>query len=81
MIQMSPILRLKAMTDNSKVSMSLEITQQQMISNLFARLRQPILHKFIHKQYKKKKIVFWPNLASAHYAKDTLARLEQPKFE
>jgi hypothetical protein len=28
---------------------------------------------------KGKKIVFWPDLASAHYAKDTLARLEELK--
>jgi hypothetical protein len=40
----------------------------------------PILHKFIQKHHKNKKIVFWPDLASAHYAKDTLVRLEELKI-
>jgi hypothetical protein len=31
----------------------------------------PVLHKFIQKHHKKEKIVFWPDSASAHYAKDT----------
>jgi hypothetical protein len=31
--------------------------------------------------YEKKKIVFWLDLASIHYAKDTLARLEELKIE
>jgi hypothetical protein len=30
---------------------------------------------------KTKKIVFWPDLASAHYAKDTLVRLEIIRIE
>jgi hypothetical protein len=30
---------------------------------------------------KRKKNVFWPNLASARYANDTLARLEDLKIE
>jgi hypothetical protein len=30
---------------------------------------------------KIKKIVLWPDLASAHYAKDTLVRLEELKIE
>jgi hypothetical protein len=34
----------------------------------------PVLHKFIQKHHKNEKIVFWPDLASAHYANDTLIR-------
>jgi hypothetical protein len=30
---------------------------------------------------KRKKIVFWPDLVSAHYAKHTLARIEELKIE
>jgi hypothetical protein len=41
----------------------------------------PVLHKFIQKHYKKYKIVFWPDLAPAHYAKDILARLEELNIE
>lgn len=41
----------------------------------------PILHKFIQQHHKNEKIVFWPDLASAHYAKDTLVRLEELKIE
>jgi hypothetical protein len=41
----------------------------------------PVLHRFIQKHYKNEKIVFWPDLASAHYAKDTLVRLEELKIE
>jgi transposase len=41
----------------------------------------PVLHKFIQKHNKNEKIVFWPDLASAHYAKDTLVRLEELKVE
>jgi transposase len=41
----------------------------------------PVLHKFIQKHHKNEKIVFWPHLASAHYTKDTLIRLEELKIE
>jgi hypothetical protein len=41
----------------------------------------PVLHKFIQKYHKNKKIVFWPDLASVHYAKDTLARFEELKID
>jgi hypothetical protein len=40
-----------------------------------------LLHKFIQEHHKNEKIVFWPDLASAHYAKDTLVRLEELKIE
>jgi hypothetical protein len=30
----------------------------------------PVLHKFIQNHHKNKKVVFWPELASATYAKD-----------
>jgi hypothetical protein len=33
----------------------------------------PVLQKFIQKHHKNEKIVFWPDLASAHYAKHTWA--------
>jgi hypothetical protein len=33
------------------------------------------------KHHKNKKIVIWPDLASAHYAKDTLVRLKELKIE
>jgi hypothetical protein len=38
-------------------------------------------HKCIQKHHKTEKIVFWSNFASAHYAKDTLVRLEELKIE
>jgi hypothetical protein len=41
----------------------------------------PVLHKFIQKQHKNKKIVFWPDLTSAYYAKDTLVQLKELKIE
>lgn len=40
----------------------------------------PVLQKFIEKFHKKEKIVFWPDLASAHYAKDTLDDLKRRKI-
>jgi hypothetical protein len=96
------------MSGNSKVIMSMKITQQQWMSSLFARPSSqrsgisepvflkaglavkkevylskylPVLHKFIQKHHKNKKIVFWPDLASAHYTKDTLVLLEELKIE
>jgi hypothetical protein len=40
----------------------------------------PVLHKFIQKHHINEKIVFCTDLASAHYAKDTLlVRLEELK--
>jgi hypothetical protein len=42
---------------------------------------QPILHKIIQKHHKNEKIVFWPDLAFSHYAKDTLVRFEELKIE
>jgi hypothetical protein len=39
-----------------------------------------VLHKFIQKHHKKENFVFWPDLTPDHYAKDTLARLEEPKI-
>jgi hypothetical protein len=42
---------------------------------------RPVLHKFIQKHHKNEKIVFWPDSASAHYAKDTLVQLEELKIE
>jgi hypothetical protein len=42
----------------------------------------PVIHKFIKKHYKQKqKFMFLLDLASAHYAKDTLVRLEELKIE
>jgi transposase len=41
----------------------------------------PILQKFIQKHHKNTKIVFWPDLASADYVKNTLVQLEQLKIE
>jgi hypothetical protein len=41
----------------------------------------PVLQKSIQKYHKNEKIVFWPDLASAHYVKDTLDRLEELKIE
>jgi hypothetical protein len=41
----------------------------------------PVLHKFIQKHHKNQIIVFWPDLASAHYGKDTLVELEELKIE
>jgi hypothetical protein len=41
----------------------------------------PVLHKFIEKHHKNEKIVFWPNLPSAHYAKDTIVQLEELNIE
>jgi hypothetical protein len=32
----------------------------------------PVPHTLFQKHHKNEKIVFWPDLASAHYAKDTL---------
>jgi hypothetical protein len=40
-----------------------------------------VLHKFILKHHINEKIVFWPDLSSAHYAKDMLVRLEELKIE
>jgi hypothetical protein len=40
-----------------------------------------LLHKFIQKHPNKKKKLFWPDLASANYTKDTLARLQELKIE
>jgi hypothetical protein len=40
-----------------------------------------VLRKFIQKHHKNENIVFWPDLSSAHYAKDTLVRLEELKIE
>jgi hypothetical protein len=42
---------------------------------------QPILHKIIQKHHKNEKIVFWPDLAFSHYAKNTLVRFEELKIE
>jgi hypothetical protein len=42
---------------------------------------RPVLHKCIQKHHSNEKIVFWPDMASAHYAKDTLVRLEELKIE
>jgi hypothetical protein len=41
----------------------------------------PVLHKLIQKHHKNEKIVFWPDLASAYYAKDMLVRVEKLKIE
>jgi hypothetical protein len=41
----------------------------------------PVLDKFIQKHHNNEKIVFWSDLASAHYAKNTLVRLEELKIE
>jgi hypothetical protein len=41
----------------------------------------PMLEKFIKKHHENEKIVFWPDLASSHYAKDTLAVLQQKNIE
>jgi transposase len=41
-----------------------------------------VLHNFIQKHnHKKKKILLWSDLVSAHYPKDTLVRLEELKIE
>jgi hypothetical protein len=42
-----------------------------------------VLHKFIEKQHKNEKIVFWPDLASTLYTlrTDTLVPLEELKIE
>lgn len=37
----------------------------------------PVLDTFIKKHHQHDEVVFWPDLASAHYAKDTLADLQK----
>jgi arsenate reductase-like glutaredoxin family protein len=37
--------------------------------------------KFIKKHHKNDKTIFWPDLASCHYAKKTLEWLEQKNIE
>jgi hypothetical protein len=78
--------RLTAMSGNRKVIMSLKITQLQRMSSLFARQTKKctypnVYQYFINLSKKYEKIVFWPHLASAHYANDTLVRLEDLKIE
>lgn len=41
----------------------------------------PELSKFIQKYHKKEKTIFWPDLASSHYAKSTLENLKNKKIE
>lgn len=41
----------------------------------------PKLEKFIKKFHKHEKVVFWPDLASSHYAKDTLTELSRLGIE
>jgi hypothetical protein len=61
---------------NNKVIISLKITQQQRMSCFFAR---PSSHRKFCCGWlpKNEKIVFWPDLAFAHYAKDTLVVKEE----
>lgn len=41
----------------------------------------PALSNFIEKYHRKEKIVFWPDLASSHYAKSTIENLKDKKIE
>jgi hypothetical protein len=41
----------------------------------------PNVYQYIINLFKNAKIVFWPDLAYAHYGKDTLVRLEEQKIE
>jgi hypothetical protein len=41
----------------------------------------PNVYQYYPKTPQKRKIVFWPDLTSAQYAKDTLVRLEELKIE
>jgi hypothetical protein len=40
-----------------------------------------VLHKFIQKHHKNKKIAFWRDLAFGTYAKDTLVQIDELKIE
>jgi uncharacterized FlgJ-related protein len=77
-MMMSPISRLTAVSGNSKDIMGLKNSQQQ---RMYISKCLAVLYKFIQKRHKNKNVVFWPDLASAHYAKDTLVRLEELKIE
>ena len=41
----------------------------------------PVLKHFIEKYHRKQKIIFWPDLASSHYAKSTIENLKNKKIE
>lgn len=41
----------------------------------------PALRKFIEKYHQEEKIIFWPDLASSHYAKRTIENLKNNKID
>lgn len=45
-------------------------------SSTYQKLCLPKLKRFIDQHHQDGKYVFWPDLASAHYAKDTIAKME-----
>jgi hypothetical protein len=81
------------MSGNSKVIMRLAVSESGISEPVFFKAGLTVnkevyiskclsvLHKCIQKPHKNEKIVFWPDLASAHYAKDTLVWLEELKIE